>query len=253
MKKKFLTLAAVLAVASLVLCEAALGAEEQNMQVFPKSGVPVLMYHSISSKYDNSICVSQKQFRKQMEWLRDNGYHAVSTDEFYDALADNGALPEKPVLITFDDGFKDNYKTAWPILKEFGFIGTFFVVTGKIDSYNLDWEDLKQLIENGNTIGSHSVTHRDLSSLSAAQQEKELRESKRTLEEGLGTTVKAFCFPYGKYNKTTLALLPELGYSLSFTTRSGKVCFGDDEYLLKRVHVEGGMSMASFKKQVSYD
>ena len=253
MKKKLITLAAVFAAACLVFCEVAYGTAEQKIQTFPKHGVPVLMYHSISSKYNNSICVSEKHFRKQMEWLRGNGYHAVSTDELYDALAKEGALPEKPVLITFDDGFKDNYETAWPILKEFGFTGTFFVVTGKINSYNLDWDDLKQLIKNGNTIGSHSVTHRDLSCLSAAQQEKELWVSKRMLEEGLGTTIKAFCFPYGKYNKATLALLPELGYSLSFTTRSGKVCFNDDEYLLKRVHVEGGMSMSSFEKQVSYD
>lgn len=253
MKNKLLTLAAALMAACLLFCGAAYGMAEQWARTFPESGVPVLMYHSISSKYDSSICVSEKQFRAQMEWLRDNGYHAVSIDEFYEALAENGALPEKPVLITFDDGFKDNYKAAWPILKEYSFTGTFFVVTGKIDSYNLDWDELKQLIEDGNSIGSHSVTHRDLSCLSAAQQEKELRESKRTLEEGLGTTIKAFCFPFGKYNKTTLSLLPELGYSLSFTTRSGKVCFGDNEYLLKRVHVEGGMSMANFKKQVSYE
>jgi len=252
MKKKLLSAAVLLAAVLPLLYSVAYGAEKRD-ETFPESGVPVLMYHSISSKYDCSICVTENQFRKQMAWLYDNGYHAVSVDAFYSALAENGTLPEKPVLITFDDGFKDNYQAAWPILKEFGFTGTFFVVTGKIDSYNLDWEDLKQLVENGNSIGSHSVTHRDLSSLNAAQQEKELRESKRTLEEGLGAPIKAFCFPYGKYNKTTLSLLPELGYSLSFTTRSGKVCFGDDEYLLKRVHVVGGMSMASFQKQVAYD
>lgn len=251
MKKKLQSLAAIFAVACLLFGGVAYGKDNEQTQPFPESGVPVLMYHSISSKYDNSICVSEGQFRKQMAWLRDNGYHSVSADAFYAGLTENGPLPEKPVLITFDDGFKDNYKVAWPILQEYGFTATFFVVAGKIDAYNLNWDELAQLIENGNSIGSHSVTHRDLSCLTAAQQEKELRESKRILEEGLDMTIRAFSFPFGKYNKVTLSLLPELGYALSFTTRSGRVHSGDSAYLLKRIHVVGGMSMADFKQQIA--
>lgn len=223
----------------------------QSFAHFPEEGIPVLMYHSIGTMYDRSICVSESLFKEQMEWLYKHDYHTVNLDEFYEALSGNAELPDKPVLITFDDGFGDNFKVAWPILEQYGFNATFFIVTGQVNPYNIDWNQLKELISQGNSIGSHSVNHYDMSSLNSRQQEKELRASKQALEDNLGTSIKAFCFPYGKYNKTTLALLPESGYLLSFTTNSGKVRFGDNEYLLKRVHIWGGMSSSKFVEQVS--
>lgn len=218
---------------------------------FPADGIPVLMYHSIGSKYQCSICVSEKEFADQMRWLYENGYNSLKLEEFYEALSGSGKLPEKPVLITFDDGFTDNYRVAWPILKQFGFNATFFIVTNQIDPYNLKWDDLKELVREGNSIGSHTLDHRDLSMLNVRDQEREIRQSKEILEKNLGYEVKAFCFPYGKYNKTTLTLLPESGYKLAFTTQTGKVCYGDDRYLLKRVHIWGGKPISTFVGQVA--
>jgi len=218
---------------------------------FPKEGIPVLMYHSIGSKYQCSICVSEKQFDEQMRWLYENGYSSLKLEEFYEALR-GGPLPEKPVLITFDDGFSDNYRVAWPILRRYGFRATFFIVTGQVAPYNIDWDELRELTEAGNSIGSHTVDHRDLSTLNTRDQERELRQSKEALEKNLGIEVRAFCFPYGKYNKTTLSLLPAEGYTMGFTTESGKVRFGDDEYLLRRIHIWGGKPFSSFVEQVAY-
>ncbi len=127
-----------------------------------------------------------------------------------------------------------------------------FVVTGQINSYNIDWEQLRDLASQGNSIGRHTVHHHDLSILNCSQQESELRQSKQILEDKLGTDIKSFSFPYGKYNKTTLSLLPELGYALSFTTTSRRVHLGDNEYLLKRVHIGGGMPIKDFIEQLSY-
>lgn len=230
---------------------AAPSAIENNLAHFPQEGIPVLMYHSIGTMYDRSICVSEKLFEEQIEWLHANNYHTVNADEFYEALSGKSALPDNPILITFDDGFGDNYKVAWPILKQYGFNATFFIVTSQVNPYNIDWDQLKELVAHGNSIGSHSVNHYDLSTLNTKQQEKELRKSKEILEEKLDTSIKAFCFPYGSYNKTTLALLPESGYLLSFTARSGKVYLGDNEYLLKRVHICGGMPLSSFIKKIT--
>jgi len=242
--------------ANLLVCNAAGEqaqiSKEQSLTQFPEEGVPVLMYHSIGSQYHCSICVSEKQFKEQMEWLSDNGYHTINLDQFYEALSGNASLPENPVMITFDDGFADNYRVAWPILKEFGFNATFFIVTSQVNPYNIDWGELKELIRQGNSIGSHSVNHFDLTTLNTRQQEQELRESREALEKNLGVKVKAFCFPYGNYNKTTLALLPETGYVLSFTTFSGKVHYGDNEYLLRRIHIWGGKPVSDFIKQVAY-
>lgn len=256
MKKIISLLAILLLLTSQTICasaeqSASQSTIENNLAHFPKEGIPVLMYHSIGIMYDRSICVSEKLFEEQMEWLHENNYHTVNSDELYEALSGKTALPDNPILITFDDGFGDNYKVAWPILKHYGFNATFFIVTSQVNPYNIDWNQLKELVEQGNSIGSHSVNHYDLATLNTKQQEKELRKSKEVLEEKLDTSIKAFCFPYGSYNKTTIALLPKSGYLLSFTVRSGKVYLGDNEYLLKRVHICGGEPLSSFIKKIT--
>ena len=175
----------------------------------------------------------------------------MSIDEFYEALINQGPVPENPVLITFDDGYIDNYTADWPILKQYGFTATFFIITQYVNPSRMDWEQLIELIGQGNSIGSHTVNHYDLSTLSAAQQKKEIDDSKGILEDKLGIPIKAFCFPSGKYNCTTLKLLSESGYSLGFTTKSGRVHSGDDSFLLKRVRIWGGMTSSQFIKQVA--
>ena len=98
-------------------------------------------------------------------------------------------------------------------------------------------------------VGSHSVHHYDLATLSTRQQKDELSLSKKELENHLGISVQALCFPSGRYNKTTLELMPTLGYRLGFITKTGKVHLGDDLLTLKRLRISGGMSLTSFKKQ----
>jgi peptidoglycan/xylan/chitin deacetylase (PgdA/CDA1 family) len=224
----------------------------QKLYSYPQNGIPVLMYHSISTEPDNTLCVSKEQFGEEMAWLHSNNYHTLSMDDFYEALINRGRLPENPVLITFDDGYKDNYEAARPILEQYGYVATFFIVTDYVNQYRIDWDQLKDLISKGNSIGSHSVGHRDLSTLSAEQQEKELKDSKQILEDHLGISIKAFCFPSGKFDQTTLTLLPEAGYALSFSTKSGKVHIGDNRYSLNRVGIMGGSSLSKFISQVSY-
>lgn len=217
----------------------------------PDTGVPVLMYHSISSKYDPSFCVPAQQFDREMRYLRENNYHSVSPAELNAALTDGTPLPENPVLITFDDGFGDNYKTAWPILKKYGFRATFFIVTNEVGRYSIDWPQLKELADAGNTIGSHTVHHCDLSALSTGQQKAEIFDSKAALEKQLDIPITTFCIPYGKYNKETLTLLREAGYTISFTTNEGRVCAGDDIFTLRRVHMIGGTGLEAFASQIS--
>lgn len=224
-----------------------LSAVQPNTSKLSDKGVPVLMYHSISTNPSNSLCVSEKDFAAQMEWLKSQNYHTITVEQLNNALTKGTALPEKPVLITFDDGYRDNYIAAWPILKQNGLVGTFFIISNAIVPSRIDWDELKDLIKHGNSIGSHTVNHLDLRTLSESQQESELRDSKKIMEERLGIKIISFCYPAGKYNKTTLSLLKKHDYKMAFTTDSGRVHTGDDMLELSRVRISGGMSLSSFK------
>jgi len=223
-----------------------------NLFPFPTEGIPVLMYHSISTAPGNTLCVSETQFQEEMAWLENNNYHTLNMDQLYDALVNGASVPENPIVITFDDGYADNYQVAWPILKQYGFTATFFVITNYVGTDTIDWNQLKELISQGNSIGSHSVHHLDMITLSNAQQESELSQSKQILEASLGTSIIAFCFPSGQYYDTTLKILSDTGYKLSFTTRPGKVYLGNNQFKLHRVRIDGGMSLSGFISQVSY-
>lgn len=232
--------------------EQALPSEKPSLFTIPEEGMPVLMYHSISTKYDLSICVSPEEFEQQMKWLYENGYSTVNIEDFSRALAGEAILPEKPIMISFDDGYNDNYNVAWPIMEKYGFRATFFIVTAGVDPFNMDWNQLRDLHEKGNSIGSHTSNHKNLSKLDCGSQEMQLRQSKCDLENNLGIDITAFCFPYGMYNNTTLSLLPQLGYTMSFTINEGRVHSGDNAYELKRIHVRGGMPFEQFVEKVSY-
>jgi len=221
---------------------------EPKMIKFPEEGIPVLMYHSIHTIPGNSLGVPVKQFSEELEWLRHQHYHALSLEEFYQALAEKAPIPDKPILFTFDDGYSDNYTEAWPILRQNGFKATFFIITNSVGAGMMNWDQLNDLSHAGNSIGSHTVHHLDLTKLSYKQQESELTISKQELEHHLGISVQAICFPSGQYNQTTLQLLSKLEYRLGFTTHSGKVHFGDNPMILKRVRISGGMPIASFQK-----
>lgn len=214
---------------------------------FPEEGIPVLMYHSISMIPGNSLGVPVKQFKEEMEWLHRQNYYSLSLEEFYQILVNNSPVPDKPIVLTFDDGYADNYTDAWPTLRENGFKATFFIVTSSVGLGMMTWEQVNDLKNQGNSIGSHTVHHLDLATLALKQQESELATSKRELEKQLGISEQSLCFPSGRYNKTTLELMPQLGYRLGFTTNPGKVHLGDDLLTLKRMRISGGMSLTSFQ------
>ncbi|MGC7871993.1 polysaccharide deacetylase family protein [Desulfosporosinus sp. SYSU MS00001] len=221
---------------------------KSKLVAFPKEGIPVLMYHSIKTLPGNSLGVPVKQFTEEMSWLHEQGYNTISPKDLYEALINQKPVPEKPILITFDDGYSDNYISAWPILRQIGFKATFFIITDSIGSGMMKWDQLNDLIKQGNTIESHTVHHLDLSTLGENEQELELNISKQELESHLGINVQSLCFPSGKYNKTTLALMPKVGYKLGFTTKPGKVHLGDNILTLKRERIYGGMSLALFQR-----
>lgn len=216
---------------------------------FPTEGIPVLMYHSISTIPGNNLGVPVQQFTEEMEWLHRQNYTTLSLEEFYEALVNKTPVPEKPIVLTFDDGYSDNYDSAWPILHQYGFKGTFFVTTSSVGPGMMNWDQLNDLVRQGNTVASHTVHHYDLATLSSKQQTDELSLSKKAVEEHLNNRVNALCFPSGRYNQTTLDLMPKLGFALGFTTEPGKVHKGDNLLTLRRLRIPGGMTLTAFQKQ----
>ncbi len=215
--------------------------------------IPVLMYHSIDYEKNNELRIPKDKFREQMQYLKDNGFHPITLDELYSNIVFNTTLQDKPIVLTFDDGYSDNYTNAYPVLKEFGFKATVFVITGCIGTGPfLNADQLKEMDKNGVEIQSHTVTHKKpLSEMTAAEQKTELQDSKAALESLLGKKVDYFAYPWGKYNTDTLKLIQESGYKMAFTTAEGKADKSNGIYKLKRIYISNNYSMDYYKKLVN--
>jgi len=226
--------------------------QSQGDYPFPSKGVPILYYHSISSSPKNELRVPPEKFAEQMKYLRTAGFSVISLDQLYDAYMGTNKLPLKPVVITFDDGYLDNYTNAFPILKQYNYTATLFVVTDymKPSPGMLNWEQLREMQDYGLTIAPHTVSHVDLSTLSPQRQREEITGSRDALERNLGITPKYFCYPYGNFNSTTVNLLKDNGFILAVSTSSGFAGKADDLYKLKRVYVNGLKDMSEFQRKL---
>ncbi|SFI41445.1 polysaccharide deacetylase family protein [Selenomonas caprae] len=200
--------------------------------------VMVLNYHKIDNTFI-SLAVRPDDFEAQMKYLSENGYHTISPDELYDSLAGTGELPENPVLITFDDGYVDNYTNAYPILKKYGFKATIFVITsflGKDKNY-MTWDQARELDANGISIESHTVDHKSMTDLTDEQLRMELVESKKKAEKELGHPVEYMAYPTGTYNLHIAEMVKEAGYKAAFTIKYGNVDKASNIYALERVPI----------------
>ena len=202
------------------------------------SGYPVLMYHKVGAELtdpgDQYLNVSAVSFRRQMRVLARLGYHARPFGDILECLQRKQSLPRKTFAITFDDGYQCVGKAAVPILAEFGFPATVFVVSDCVGTTNrwdrfsdhpevalMDWRQLGALQALGWEIGGHSRTHPHLQSLSEAEARVEIVESKLATEARLGAPLRAFCYPYGHFNENTPKMVQEAGFAGACTTRSG--------------------------------
>lgn len=215
------------------------------------SALPVLYYHSVNVEQDNELCMPPNQLREQMNYLKEHGYQTISPAQMASFLKGEGTLPEHPVLITFDDGYANNYTDAYPILQEFGFTATVFMISGALDSSGfLSTRQIQELSTNGWTIGGHTKNHEHLPQLDAARQAQEMRDSKAVLEQKLGRPVSVFAYPYGEYNAQVKKAVQDDGYALAFTTERGWVKQGADPLLLHRVYCYAHMGLQEFQRRI---
>lgn len=202
------------------------------------SKVRILNYHKVED-LPISLSISPADFERQMAFLADEGFHAISPDELYLALTEGAPLPEKSVLITFDDGYADNYKNAFPILKKYGFKATIFVITDLVGEkpHYITWEQAREMEAYGISIESHTVTHRSMTELSDDQLKEELTASKAFIEGKLNKEVRYFSYPTGTYNLHVAELARAAGYRAAFTIKYGNADLGSNLYALERIPI----------------
>jgi peptidoglycan/xylan/chitin deacetylase (PgdA/CDA1 family) len=236
-------------------------------------GMPTLMYHKIGDFPPGSklakLWVSAADFRRQLEYLRDRGYTAITFSDWRDAEAGTKPLPEKPVLITFDDGYMNNYELAYPLLREFGMKGNIFLVYESIDAHNawhdpdaepwlrmLTWAQLREMQDSGTIeLGSHTMGHKDLASLPLEQARWELTESKKRLEDKLSRQMVGFAYPYGSgaYKPEVRRAALEAGYRYDFSVKQGisKLPWNREAEAVRRLLIRGDDNMLDFHLNVT--
>lgn len=217
------------------------------------ASVPVLVYHYISLPGDPrntlgwELTVTPDEFKQQMDWLHAAGGHTITPAQLMEALRTRQALPPHAVVLTFDDGY-DNFATkAAPVLVQDGFVGIDYVVSGFIGrpAY-MSAAQVKQVAAMGMVIGAHTVHHLRLDGLPPEAAAAEIAASKAALEELLGTPVRDFAYPYGKYNLTVAALVAQAGFSDAVTMDYGYTQCLSQPYTLHRVRVLGDDNVWSF-------
>ena len=220
-------------------------------------GVSILMYHMIGDMKNNSAVMTEDNLRIQMQYLKDHGYHPITMQELYDYVTKGEKLPSKPVCITFDDGYLDSYTIVYPMMKEFGYPWTLFLITDDVGkSYNrMTWEQLKEMADSGAvTIANHTLSHPKLHNLpTRAEKENEIIGANKALKYHLGIDNLWFAYPYGDYDDEVIDICKKAGIKLAVTTDAGRVHVGSYPYDLKRVYIGNNVSLARFMERLTKD
>lgn len=200
--------------------------------------IPVLLYHRVGYTRDY-LTVSPERFAHDLSRLRNTGYQTISLTQFENFVyGRNMDIPEKPILITFDDGYVDNYENAYPILLKYGMTAAFFIITGLLWSAGrVSPQNLVEMQQSGMSFGSHTLTHRALGELSNTDVQEELNSSRSTLESILNAPVQSVAYPRGSYNADTVKVAQSHGYTYGFTTVNGTCSKNSSAFDLRRIPI----------------
>jgi len=210
--------------------------------------VPILLYHHISKeKNSDRYYVTPKHFEEQMGVLKKLGYQSITIKRMADVLSRGGTLPDRPVVITFDDGNLDVYENAYPIMEKLGFIGSVYIVSNRLKSEAfLQKKQLSEMIESGWEVGSHSFSHTDLVNNHAAIRQ-EVLQSRLDLEKALGIKVYTFAYPFGLLDWYVSRKVYEYGYKAGLGVGIGSEHSLGTMYNLSRREVYGDYDLEEFQ------
>ncbi len=199
--------------------------------------VPIMMYHNVQqSTHYVPNTVSPQNFADHMAFLKKNNFKVLSLDELVNIIQSGKPLPRKSAVITFDDGYEDNYIYAYPILKKYNFPAIIFVPSDQVDTKGfLTTDQIKEMMQHGIAIGSHTRTQAYLPNESYESQKDQIFESKRIIEEKFSQPVQYIAYPTGGFSEQIKALVKEAGYKGACTTNRGFDKSDKDVYELNRI------------------
>lgn len=189
--------------------------------------VAVLMYHRVgplpphAEQEEKSLTVSATRFELDLRELRAAGCHCLTMAQA-STLLSRGELPRHAVVLTFDDGYDDNYTVAWPLMRKYGYVGTFNIVYDSLSAPgHMNREQVKELAAAGNELGSHTVSHAVLTRLDEAHLKMEVTEPRQKLQSLIGSPIVTFCYPEGRHNSRVVNSVRQAGYRVAMTVERG--------------------------------
>jgi peptidoglycan/xylan/chitin deacetylase (PgdA/CDA1 family) len=227
--------------------------------------VPILMYHQVSGAGAPSrerYRVDPRAFEQQLRFLRQHGYHSISAAEFLEAIRIGEPLRGRPVMLTFDDAYRDFFDTAWPLLRRYDFGAEVFVVTEKVGGCAdwdvgdgkpaplMAWEEIEALRGMGVGFGSHLASHRTADGLSTEELLREGACSRFALEARLQGEIRAIALPFGNHNQRVIRTLRTCGYEIGFTTHDAVASIRMDPMILPRLEIMGTDDLAAFASKI---
>jgi peptidoglycan/xylan/chitin deacetylase (PgdA/CDA1 family) len=220
------------------------------------------MYHYVSEippgadRLRRDLTVTPEAFRAQLQYLADAGYHPVTLTDLYLYLTQGYPLPEKPVVLTFDDGYRDAYEVVFPLLLEYGFPGTFFVLATPMHQESVDyitWAQAKEMSDAGMAIEGHGRDHVDLRGRSNDYLVYQILGIQEAIHYHTGRLPRFFAYPSGQYDANVIAVLKSAGYWGAVTTDWGKEHTLEDMFEMERVRVRGSDTLGSFIEKLEDD
>lgn len=225
--------------------------------------IPVLLYHRIVNKDSvigkHKVYVWEKDLHKQLAYLHDQGYQTIT---FEDLDKNPQQDLKKKVIITFDDGYEDNYTLLFPALKKYGFKAVIYLVTridhnawgvreGEPRVNMMSAQMVREMCDYGIEMGGHTRHHVDLLRCDAEKQQEEIAGSKTDIEQLTGKQVISFAYPFGGINEEIKKITQKAGYKYAVSTNTGPKEFGQDRMQVRRIEVTPKTSLSSFKNKVS--
>jgi peptidoglycan/xylan/chitin deacetylase (PgdA/CDA1 family) len=220
------------------------------------------MYHYISNppadadEYRRDLSVSPANFEAQLAWLRSQGYQSITLSDLVYNLTLGWPLPDKPVIFTFDDGYRDNFTRAFPLLKKYGYVGTFFLVTDRVDRRDpayVTWGMVKKMHRAGMDIQPHGYRHHDLSDKPVDFLVYEIVGAKEAVEARTGEPARFFSYPSGSYDEQTIAVLRSAYFWGAVGVAQGATHTSDGLFELSRIRIRGRHTVQDLIELINLD
>jgi peptidoglycan/xylan/chitin deacetylase (PgdA/CDA1 family) len=219
--------------------------------------VPIVVYHSVRP-HTKGEPADQERFditpellKEHLEYLKKEGFTTISFDALADYFDERKPLPSRPIILSFDDSWKNQYAYAFPLLKEYSVTATFFVFTNSLNRKNhLTWDEAREMQKAGMSIGSHTKFHPYLDNITdSLELQKEIAGSKKILEESIGVPITSFAYPFGEHGTTTINEVRRAGYRAARSLRGGNMQGEDDRYTLRAFLATD--DFAEFKRMIN--